>query len=156
VAALIAVLGLIGVAILGAVLAGLSSFLDAAEEHGGPVVGFVIGAGLAVVPSLAAVASIALVYRVVPVLAPGWRAIIPPAIVVGVVLTALTRVFVFIAPRLVGAAATIGAIVTAFAALAWLSLSFQAILLGAAWVRQRDTKWGEPVPGPEAPGSAPG
>jgi YihY family inner membrane protein len=155
VAALVAVLGLIGVAILGAILAGLSSFLDAAEEHGGPVVGLVIGTALAVVPSLAAVVSIALVYRLVPVLAPGWRAIVPPAIAVGIVLTVLTRVFVFIAPRLVGAAATIGALATAFAALAWLSLSFQAILLGAAWVRQRDTAWGEPVPAPEAPGSGP-
>ena len=153
--ALGAVLGLIGVATLGAVLAGLSSFLDAAEAQGGPVVGFAIATGLAIVPSAGAILSIALVYRLVPVLAPGWRAIVLPAIAVGVVLTVLTRVFVFIAPRLVGAAATIGAIATAFAALAWLSLSFQAILLGAAWVRQRDTTWGEPIPVPEAPGSAP-
>jgi membrane protein len=154
-AALVAVLSLIGVATLGAVLAGLSSFLGAAEAQGGPVVGFAIATGLAIVPPAGAILSIALVYRLVPVLAPGWRAIVPPAIVVGVVLTVLTRVFVFIAPRLVGAAATIGAIATAFAALAWLSLSFQAILLGAAWVRQRDTTWGEPVPVPEAPGPAP-
>jgi membrane protein len=154
-AALGAVLGLIGVATLGALLAGISSFLDAAEAQGGPVVGFAIATGLAIVPSAGAILSIALVYRLVPVLAPGWRAIVPPAIVVGVVLTVLTRVFVFIAPRLVGAAATIGAIATAFAALAWLSLSFQAILLGAAWVRQRDTAWGEPVPVPEAQASAP-
>lgn len=154
-AALVAVLGLIGVAFLGAVLAGLSSFLGAAEAQGGPVVGFAIDTGLAIVPTAGAILSIALVYRLVPVLAPGWRAIVPPAIVVGVVLTVLTRIFVFIAPRLVGAAATIGAIATAFAALAWLSLSFQALLLGAAWVRQRDRAWGEPVPAPEVPGSAP-
>jgi len=145
-AALVAVLGLIGVAILGAVLAGVSSFLDAAEARGGPVVGFVIGTVLGVVPSLLAMASVALVYRLVPVLAPRWRAIVPPAVAVALVLTILTRVFVFIAPRLVGAAATIGALATAFAALAWLSLSFQAILLGAAWVRQRDTAWGDPAP----------
>jgi len=142
VAALVAVVGLIGVAILGAVLAGLSSFLDAAEARGGPVVGFLIGTVLAVVPLVLTVAMVGLVYRLVPFGAPRWRAIVPPAIVVAVVLTVLTRVFVFIAPRLVGAAATIGALATAFAALAWLSLSFQAILLGAAWVRQRDTVWG--------------
>ncbi|MEW5989854.1 MAG: YhjD/YihY/BrkB family envelope integrity protein [Chloroflexota bacterium] len=141
-AALVAVLGLIGVAILGAVLAGLSSFLDAAEARGGAVVGFVVGAVLAVMPSLLAVASVTLVFRLVPVSAPGWRAILPPAIAVALALTILTRVFVFIAPRLVGAAATIGTLATAFAALAWLSLSFQAILLGAAWVRQRDADWG--------------
>lgn len=148
-AALLAVVGLIGVAVLGAVLAGLSSFLDVAEARNGPVVGFVVGVALAVVPSLLAVVTIGLVYRLVPVLAPGWRAIVPPAIVVAIVLTVLTRVFVFIAPRLVGAAATIGALATAFAALAWLSLSFQAILLGAAWVRHRDTAWGEPASEPE-------
>lgn len=148
-AALVAVVGLIGVAVLGAVLAGLSSFLDVAEARNGPVVGFVVGTALAVVPSVLAVATIGLVYRLVPVLAPRWRAIVPPAIVVAIVLTVLTRVFVFIAPRLVGAAATIGALATAFAALAWLSLSFQAILLGAAWVRHRDTAWGEPDSGPE-------
>jgi uncharacterized BrkB/YihY/UPF0761 family membrane protein len=49
-------------------------------------------------------------------------------------------VFVFVAPRLIGAAAFIGTLATAFAALAWLSLSFQALLFGAAWVRDRVTQ----------------
>jgi uncharacterized BrkB/YihY/UPF0761 family membrane protein len=49
----------------------------------------------------------------------------------------LARVFVFVAPRLIGAAALLGTLATAFAALAWLALSFQAVLLGAAWVRDR-------------------
>lgn len=145
-AALVAVLGLIGVAVAGAVLAGLSSFLDAAEGRGGPAVGFVIGATLALLPTLAAVVSLALAFRVVPTEPPGWAAIWLPALTVGLFLTILTRVFVYIAPRLVGAAATIGTLATAFAALAWLSLSFQAILLGAAWVRQRDRGWGAPPP----------
>jgi membrane protein len=145
-AALVAVVGLIGVAFLGAVLAGLASFLDAAEGRGGPVVGFFGGTVLALVPSVLTVATVALVYRLVPVGAPRWVALLPPAIVVALVLTVLTRVFVFIAPRLVGAAATIGALATAFAALAWLSLSFQAILLGAAWVRERNQA-GDPAGG---------
>ena len=52
-------------------------------------------------------------------------------------LTILLRVFVFVAPRLIGAAALLGTLASVFAALAWLSLSFQALLLGAAWTAQR-------------------
>lgn len=139
VAAFAAVLGLIGAVVLGVTLAGVSSFLDAAETRAGPIAGTVSDVAYAVLPPLAAVGSIALVYRYVPVDAPRWRAIAPPAVVVGVVITVLARAFVFIAPRLIGAAATIGALATAFAALTWLSASFQAILLGAAWVRERDS-----------------
>lgn len=143
VVALLAVLGLAGVAVLGAVLAGLSSFLDAAEAAGGPVVGILGDAALVLVPAVATIVSIALVYRLVPVPAPRWRAILPPSLAAAVALSVLTQVFIFLAPRLIGAAATIGALATAFAALAWLGLMFQAILLGAAWVRQRDRTWGE-------------
>ena len=81
-----------------------------------------------------------LVYRLAPILRPPWRALLPPALVVGVGLTALGRVFVFLAPRLIGSAALLGALATAFAALAWLSLSFQLVLLGAAWVRERENE----------------
>lgn len=142
-AAVVAVLALIGAAVFLAILAGLSSFLDAARAAGQPVAQIANGAGLVLLPLTLACLSIAVVYRLVPVLAPGWRAIVPPAILVAVALDVLARAFVFLAPRLIGAAATIGALATAFAALAWLALSFQAILLGAAWVRQRDGQWGD-------------
>ena len=78
-----------------------------------------------------------LVYRLVPAPAPRWRRVVVPGIAVGLALTILARVFVFLAPRLIGAAALLGTLATVFAALAWLALSFQAILLGAAWVRDR-------------------
>lgn len=145
VAAVVAVLGFIGAAVLGAVLAGLAEFLVAAEARGGPVVGIVSGLVLAIGPAVVAAGSLALVYRLVPVTAPRWGALVPPAVSVGILLSVLTRIFVFVAPRLIGAAATIGVLATAFAALAWLGISFQAILLGAAWVRQRDRTWGEAV-----------
>jgi uncharacterized BrkB/YihY/UPF0761 family membrane protein len=45
---------------------------------------------------------------------------------------------VFLAPRLVGAAALAGSLATAFIALAWLSFTFQAVLYGASWVRVRE------------------
>jgi membrane protein len=150
-----AVLGLIGAALLGTFLSGLAVFLDAAEHVGGPVVGLVGGAILALVPTLSVFLAIVLVYRYVPVVAPTWKAMAPPAFAVAIALTVLTRVFVFLAPRLIGAAATIGAIATAFAALAWLALSFQAVLLGAAWVRERDPNWGLVSAGLEGGGSAP-
>jgi membrane protein len=149
--AIAAVACLIGAAVLGATLTGVSSFLDAAQAAGVPVDRFMNDVGFALVPLLVAGLSIGLVYRFVPVLAPGWRAILPPAVAVAVVLDVLARAFVFVAPRLIGAAATIGALASAFVALAWLSLSFQAILLGAAWVRQRDSEWGVREAAPREP-----
>jgi membrane protein len=150
-AAILAVICLIGAAVLGATLTGMSSFLDAAQAAGVPVMRFMNAVGFALVPLLAAALSITLVYRFVPVLAPGWRALLPPAVVVAITLDILARAFMFLAPRLIGAAATIGALASAFVALAWLSLSFQAILLGAAWVRQRDAEWGMQEEAPSEP-----
>jgi membrane protein len=148
-----AVLGLIGAALLGAVLAGFSSFLDAAEAQGGPVVGLLGGVLLTLVPLILAVVSLAAVYRLIPVMPPTWRAILPPAIAVAVAVAVLTRLFVFLAPRLIGLAAAVGALATAFAALVWLGLCFQAVLLGAAWARERDPEWGEVIEASTAPPS---
>jgi uncharacterized BrkB/YihY/UPF0761 family membrane protein len=87
--------------------------------------------GLGVVVVLAA-------YRVVPSVAPTWRAASLPAVVVGTGIVVLSQLFLFIAPRIVSAAAITGSLATAFIALAWLSFTFQLLLLGAAWVRVRD------------------
>ena len=78
------------------------------------------------------------VYRVVPPQAPSWRAIWLPAIVAGVAIVLLSQLFLFLAPRLIGAALLAGSLATAFVALAWLSFTFQVLLFGAAWVRVRD------------------
>ena len=78
------------------------------------------------------------VYRVVPPLAPSWRAIWLPAVVAGTAIVALSQLFLYLAPRLIGSAALAGSLATAFVALAWLSFTFQALLYGAAWVRVRD------------------
>jgi uncharacterized BrkB/YihY/UPF0761 family membrane protein len=66
-----------------------------------------------------------------------WRALAPPALVAGLILAALTQLFVFIAPRLVGALSVFGGFAAVFATLVWLSWAFQVLLLGAAWVRER-------------------
>ncbi|MEO7663943.1 MAG: YihY/virulence factor BrkB family protein [Candidatus Limnocylindrales bacterium] len=146
-----AIVALLAAAVLAAATISLSSFQAAAREAGVPVA---LSDGLLVaMPPLAAMIGVAMVYRFVPAIAPDWGAIVVPAVVVAIVLTALTQVFVYVAPRLIGAAAAIGTLATAFAALAWLGLSFQALLIGAAWVRERDATWGG-AGGPE-PGSTP-
>lgn len=133
-------------------LAGFAAFLDAGQTVGVLVVlGQALSLALALVPTVAAIVAIALVYRVVPVPQPSWRDVGAPAIAIGLALTVLGRVFVFIAPRLIGSAALLGAIASAFAALAWLGLSFQAILIGAAWVGERsERRPSRPLLGPAA------
>jgi len=139
-----AVLLVIGALVLGTFLAGLAAFLDAGQAVG---LVAVIDVGLAVVlgvlPILATLAAVALVYRFVPMPAPRWRSLGVPALSVGLVLTLFARVFVFVAPRLIGAAALLGALASVFAALAWLQLSFQALLIGAAWTADREARASE-------------
>ena len=78
-----------------------------------------------------------LVYRTVSPRTPGWHAAVIPAACVGAALVVLSQAFVLLVPRLVGAQALAGSLASAFVTLAWLSLCFQALLLGAAWVRVR-------------------
>ena len=81
---------------------------------------------------------VSVIYRIVPPVAPSWRAVSLPAVVAGIAIVALSQLFLFVAPRIVGAAAVAGSLAAAFIALAWLSFTFQLLLLGAAWVRVRD------------------
>ena len=48
-----------------------------------------------------------------------------------------TQLFAFIAPLMTRISAIYGAIVAVFALLAWLSISFNMLLIGAAWTRVR-------------------
>jgi membrane protein len=136
--ALGAVVLMIGAIFASTLLSGVLAFLEAGQAAGVfQVVGAAIAITLGLLPVVATVAATILVYRIVPTPAPPWRAVIAPGIAAGLALTVVARVFAFVAPRLIGAAALVGTLATAFAALAWLALSFQAILLGAAWVRDR-------------------
>jgi YihY family inner membrane protein len=137
--------GFIVVALIGAlivafiVVAGVASALDALAAEQVPLAGFLAGllgsvwfiVGLAILTVLIA-------YRLLPPKAPRWRSAAIPAVVVGLAVVALSQVFMFLVPRLVGVAALAGSIASAFIALAWLSFTFQAVLYGAAWVRVRD------------------
>lgn len=137
---------LIGVVVVLIILIGLSSAADALMPVSMPI-GRALARVLTSPPVVLAVAIlvVGLIYRVLPPRAPRWSVVALPAVVVGVIVVVLSQVFVFLAPRLVGAAALAGSIATAFVALAWLSFTFQAVLYGAAWVRVREKGASEAV-----------
>ena len=74
-----------------------------------------------------------LVYRYLPARRLPIAALRVPAVAAGLVMAAFTSLFGLVAPRLVGAAALYGAFISVFALLAWLSIGFTILLLGAAW-----------------------
>lgn len=78
-----------------------------------------------------------LLYRTVPPYTPRWASVALPGLVIGIAIVLLTQLFAMFAPRIVGVAAIVGSLAVVFIALAWLSLLFQLLLLGAAWVRVR-------------------
>ncbi len=77
-------------------------------------------------------------YLLVPVRPPHWRAALPPAIIAGTAIGLLTSLFGALAQVLVGGITGLGVIASVFIALVWLNWLFQAVLLGAAFARQRD------------------
>jgi len=129
----------VAILVVASLLVGLEALLPDRSPIGSAIV-----ATLASPLSLAAVTVtlLGLAYRIVPPRSPTWRAIRLPALAMGLAIVALGQVFAFVAPRLVGVAAIAGPLGAAFIALAWLSLTFQALLIGAAWVRVRDERAG--------------
>jgi len=92
---------------------------------------------LALLPPIIGGLAIAAVYKLIPLTRPSWRAIGPPTVVGAVALVVLTRVFVFVAPRIFGANLVYGTLGAILVGLTWLDLVFTIVLLGAAWVRER-------------------
>jgi membrane protein len=131
---------LIGLPIAAVVASGLTAWLQGLAPDDG-----LVEAAVQTLVQLASpagtvvlfVGSVALVYRFVPPKAPGLRALLPPALVVGVLMAAFTQLFTLIAPRMVGFAALFGTFVAIFALLIWLSISCNMLILGAAWTRVR-------------------
>ncbi|HEY7589679.1 MAG TPA: YihY/virulence factor BrkB family protein [Candidatus Limnocylindrales bacterium] len=135
---IVSVVLLVAVFLGSLILTGIASFLAAetAARFGDSARGF----WQLFTPALTAllfVVAAALIYRLVPALRVPWRAIVLPALVAGIALAALTQLFSYVAPRLIGAAAVYGTFVAIFAAMIWLATGFQILLLGAAWVRVR-------------------
>jgi len=138
----LASVGLLVAAVLAStLLAGLASVVEGMVaggfgDHADPILSFLLGLG----GPVAGVFGLAAVYRYVPPTRPTWRDALLPALVVGVVLAIGTRLFVILAPRLVGAAAVFGTLAATFVALAWFGVTFQALLLSAAWVGARTAR----------------
>jgi membrane protein len=135
---------LIVVLILGPVLAlvatSIASFLAAEAPLGleiAQATRLLFGFGSPLLALVAFILAIAIMYRFVPARDVPVRALLPPAVVVGLVLTVFTQVFTYIAPRIIGAAALFGTFVAIFATLVWLQFSFNFVLIGAAWMRIR-------------------
>lgn len=146
----VAGLGVVAIAVIATlgVLAALDTVHGAQESLARDAAGFLATPAMLVVITAAAVI---VGYRILPPSPPRWRAILLPAVLVGAVLVVLSQAFTFLVPRLVGAAELAGSLASGFVALAWLSFSFQALLLGAAWVRVRDE--GPPKRAGSAPAS---
>ena len=133
------VAGLVGVVvalIVGGSLAAAAEALLPTTTTALTVIGRVVTSPPVVI--LVTVGVVLVIYRIVPPRSPSLRSAVVPAIVAGLGIYLLAQVFLFVAPRIVGVAALAGPLATAFIALAWLSFSFQILLLGAAWVRVRD------------------
>jgi membrane protein len=135
---LLSVVLLVTVFIAALVLTGITSYLaeQTTSRFGDESKGFWQVAA----PVLAGVVFVtapAAIYRLVPAQSTPWRAVGPPAVVVGVALTLLTQLFTYIAPRLIGIGSVYVAFVAVFAAMVWLSTGFQILLVGAAWARDR-------------------
>lgn len=132
--------GLIAVAVIPVIgtVALLAAFDALADTQGSPARGALrlLSAPLFLV--VLACSAVIVGYRMLPPSPPQWRALIIPAVTVGALLVILSQAFAFLVPRLVGVAELAGSLASGFVTLAWLSFSFQALLLGAAWVRVRD------------------
>jgi len=100
---------------------------------------------LALLPPLVGAVALAAVYLLVPSVRPSWRALLVPAATGAIVLVIVTRVFVFVAPRIFGANLVYGTLGAILVGLTWLQLVFTIVLIGAAWVRERSTATEAPV-----------
>jgi membrane protein len=90
-----------------------------------------------VAAAIVVVAAVGIVFRIVPNTNVPLSVLRLPALITGLVLTALTELLVYIAPLLAGALSVFGGVAAVFVALAWLHLAFQVMMLGAAWTRLR-------------------
>lgn len=131
----------VGLVLTAIVIGGLLAAADALLPQGAPTragaVEIVASWPALIVLTIGAVGAI---YRYVPARTPDWKALAWPAVGAGLVIALLSQIFAFLAPRVVGLASVVGPLATVFIALAWLSFTFQALLLGAAWVRVEDLR----------------
>jgi len=127
--------GLAASVVLSAVQAAVRSSL--AEKTGQELAQAIETVGFMLVTALLGVIVVGIVYRIVPNVRIPVGVLWLPALIVGLVVTALSQLLVVIAPLLTGALSVFGGVAAVFAALAWLNLAFQVLLIGASWTRVR-------------------
>jgi membrane protein len=132
----------------GIVTSGVQAYL-ADDLPGGETTGLLLAIAYPLLTVVVVIVAVALIYRLVPNTHVPWRSLRSPAVAVGLVIAGLTELFVFLAPRLVGSLAVFGGFAAVFAALTWLSWAFQALLIGAAWTRERLPDVVDTIPGPK-------
>ncbi len=142
---LVSVLLLVGGLLSGIAFAGIQAAIVARAHVGleSQLAATISDIAFPIVTFLVVTAVVGILYRVVPNVTVPIRVLLLPALAAGLILTLLTRLLVFLAPLLTGGLSVFGGVAVIFAALAWLHLAFQVLLLGAAWTRVRlDAKEG--------------
>lgn len=127
---------IVGSVVLGTVTALVDSILPPDVL---PIVSALTSIAFALAPILLYVGGVGAIYRWVPPATVPWRYAGRPTFVVALSLALLSNVFVTIQGRLLGALELFSGFVVVLATMIWLSLGFQLLLLGAAWVRVRQT-----------------
>jgi YihY family inner membrane protein len=110
---------------------------------GGDIGRIVSLAAFTVFTAVVVVIAVGLLYRVVPNTSVPLSVLRVPALIAGLVLTALAELLVFITPLLTGALSVFGGVAVVFASLAWLHIAFEVLLVGASWTRVRLDEVGE-------------
>ena len=95
---------------------------------------------LALLPPTLAGVALAAIYRLIPVVRPEWRSIALPAVAGAIALVLVTRVFVFLTPRIFGTNVVYGTLGALLVGLTWLDVVFTLILIGAVWVDDRGAR----------------
>jgi membrane protein len=121
---------------VGSIVSWLGQFAPAGVDVGA-VLSLVLQLASPIGSLVAFIVAVALCYRFVPSEHVPWRAIRLPAVAIGLVLAVFTQIYVFIAPRLMGLWAVYGTALAVFGLLAWLSIAFNVLLVGAAWTEVR-------------------
>lgn len=136
---LVSVLLLIGGLLSGIVIYAIqvSVTTGLAAGSGGDAPRTLVAVAFPLVTAGVVVTAVAMLYRVVPNTDVPYSVLRLPALVSGLVLTGLTELLVYLTPLLTGALSLFGGVAAVFAALAWLRLAFEVVLVGASWTRLR-------------------
>jgi len=135
---IVVVIGLTAVVVVSIVLASVGASIEGSFSTAGTVAGWLVTGVATAVGLCVYVAGVGTVYRFVPPRQPAWRSIRRPAVAVALLLSLFTSLFVQVQARLLGSLELLTEFVGVLATMIWLSIGFQILLIGGAWVRVRE------------------